>query len=391
MISVSAAKKILNENIWRLSDEVLSVTNALGRITSKDISSQIDVPSFQNSAMDGYALCYQEGRTRYKITDSIQPGDLGSYSVKSGEAVRIFTGAPIPEGADTVIQQELVALLNGEIVVEDETLQKGSYIRLRGAQCKAGDVIVKSGSLITPGVVALLTSVGICSVNVYRQPKVKLIVTGNELVNAGTPLSGSKIYNSNEPAVLSYLHLLGITDVACIRAKDNLNELRGHVATALNNSDILILTGGISVGEYDFVYKALSDEGVQPLFYKIRQRPGKPMLVGKRKDTLIFALPGNPAAVVTCFNQYVKPCLQYMRGYENTFSVSATLPLAHHWEKKGTLANILKAVAQNGKVSILHGQDSFNLLPFADANAFALLYENDMVKKKGDLIDIFYW
>ena len=391
MISVLEAKSILEKNIKKLPSQALPVSDALGSVISKDVIAPMDVPSFNNSAMDGYAFCFDESKTSFIITNSVQAGDAKSHSVKSGDTVRIFTGAPIPDGANTVIQQELVSLQHNSILFEQGSVKQGDNVRLRGAQCKTGDVIIKAGTVITPGVVALLSSVGISNIDVYRKPNVKVIVTGNELVNTGTPLHHGEIYNTNQPAIIAYLNLLSITNAEAIHVKDNLDELRNQIADALNSSDVLILSGGISVGEYDLVYKALSHEGVQPLFYKIKQKPGKPMFAGKKDKTVVFAMPGNPAAVVTCFNQYVKPCLQYMCGYENTFSTSVMLPLAHHWEKKGTMANILKAVVKNGEVNILQGQDSYNLLAYADANAFALLHENDMVKKKGDLIEVFIW
>jgi len=391
MKSVHEAKQILADYVWRLSSEICLVSDALGSVISVDVTAPIDVPSFNNSAMDGYAFCFDERKTNFKITDCIQAGDGILHNIKSGEAARIFTGAPIPEGADTVIQQELVSVVQNEITFYKGSIQFGANVRLRGAQCKTGDVIIKAGTVITPGVVALLSSVGIYQVSVFRQPIVKVIVTGNELVNPGTPLSYGEIYNTNQPAILAYLKQLGINDVEAIHVKDNADELHQHFSNALNNCDVLILSGGISVGEYDFVYKTLTDEDVQPLFYKIKQKPGKPMFAGLKKNTLIFALPGNPAAVITCFNQYVKPSLQFMSGLTDTFSYSAMLPLVHEWEKKGVMANILKAVVKNGEVSILHGQDSFNLLPFADVNAFALLHENDIMRRKGDLVEVYYW
>lgn len=391
MISVADAKHILADNLWKLPSESLPLSDATGRVISTEVTSPIDVPSFNNSAMDGYAFCFDEQITKFTVTETIQAGDGAAHSINSGEAARIFTGAPMPDGANTVIQQELVSLNNHEISFEAENVQPGANVRLRGAQCKQGDTIIKAGTIITPGVVALLSSVGINTIQVYRQPKVKVIVTGNEVVNPGTALHSGEIYNANQPAMLAYLHLLGIKNAGAVHVKDNPDELRQLVSAALNSSDVLILSGGISVGEFDFVYKALSDEGVQPLFYKIRQKPGKPMFAGKKSETLVFALPGNPAAVVICFNQYVKPCLQYMCGFENTFSTSAWLPLAHDWEKKGALAHILKVEVKNGEVNILQGQDSFNVLPFTDVNAFGLLHEADMVKKKGDIIEIYYW
>ncbi|MBM3412263.1 MAG: molybdopterin molybdotransferase MoeA [Bacteroidetes bacterium] len=391
MVGLIEAKQILAEHVWKLPSEMLLITEAIERVVKNDVTAPIDVPSFNNSAMDGYAFCFNASKTEYVIFGSVQAGERKSHYVSGNDAARIFTGAPIPAGADTVIPQELVSIQDNKITFKEGSIQSGANVRLRGAQCKTGEIIVKAGTVITPGVVALLSSVGIRHIQAYRQPKVKIIVTGNELVETGTPLLTGEIYNSNQPALLAYLKAIGINDAEAFHVKDNVDELRQVVSSAIRNSDVLITVGGISVGEYDFVFQALSDEGVEPLFYKIRQKPGKPMFAGKIEKTMVFALPGNPAAVVSCFNQYVKPCLQYMRGIERPFSASATLPLAHPWEKKGELANILKAVVINGEVNILHGQDSFNLLPFADVNAFALLHENDKIWQKGDLVEVFYW
>jgi molybdopterin molybdotransferase len=391
MVSILEAKKILTENIPLLKEEEILVSNSLGRVLSKNIASPIDVPSFDNSAMDGFALCYQEGITSYKITSKIQAGDSTNVAINVGEAARIFTGAPIPNGADTIIQQELATVQDGKLSFEAKGVQKGNHIRLRGAQCKAGNTIVKCGSLITPGVIGLLSSVGITNVEVFQLPKVIVIVTGNELVAPGTPLKDGEIYNSNQAAIISYLQMLGIKEVEVMQVKDNLEELKIAVSKALDTCDIIILSGGISVGEYDFVYQVLTDEGVQLLFYKVKQKPGKPLFVGKKNDKIIFALPGNPAAVLSCMNQYVKPSLMQMMGIKGAFSPSTLLPLAHDWTKKSPLSNILKAEVNNNEVIILEGQDSFNLRAFGVANAFVLLYENDMLKQKGELVEVYNW
>lgn len=392
MISVNEAKKILSANIRTLPDERLLVTKATGRILSKDIIAPIDVPSFNNSAMDGYAFHYEPARNQYQITTHIQAGDAIKYILQKGKAARIFTGAPVPDGADTVIQQELTTVQEDQLTIAKHAdFKKGANIRFRGAQCKSGEIIIKSHTVVTPGVTALLHSVGIAEISVFQQPNVKIIVTGNELIEPGKPLPNGMIYNSNQASISSYLTLLGITDFKSIHIKDSLEELKNEISSSLADSDVLILSGGISVGEYDFVYQALLEEGVKSLFYKVKQKPGKPLLAGKKGDEFIFALPGNPAAVVSCFNQYVKPTLLSLSGALDSFSCSAILPLSHDWEKKTPLSNILKARIKNGVVSILSGQDSFNLLPFADANAFVLLNENDMLKRKGDLVETYYW
>jgi len=391
MISVKQAKKILSEICWQLDSEILNVVEASGRVISKNIFTSIDVPSFDNSAMDGYAILYEKDKTSYDVYDTIQAGDTNMHELKKGAAARIYTGAPIPKGANAVIQQELVTLNNNEINFEPGCIEQGANVRNQGSQCKVGDMIVKENTKITPGIISLLISVGIVEISVYKNPKIKIIVTGNELVEPGNCINRGQIYNSNEPAIIAYLKMLGIHMVNSIRVKDDKDQLQKEISEALNKVDILILSGGISVGDYDFVYETLQKEDVDILFYKIKQKPGKPILAAKKNETLIFALPGNPAAVLTCLNQYVKPCVKYMRGFKEIFNRKTLLPLAHFWEKKGAMANILKAVVKNGKVYILHGQDSFNLLPFKEANSFVLLHENEMIKNKGELVEVYNW
>lgn len=391
MINILEAKKILTKNIPLLPTENIPVSGSLGRMLACDVTSPIDVPSFDNSAMDGYAFCFQEEKNNYTVSTKIQAGDSADFYLKEGDAARIFTGAPIPKGADTVIQQELVSVQDNTIFFDEKIVQKGNHIRLRGAQCKAGSNILASQTLITPGVAALLSSVGVCTINVFRQPIIKVIITGNELVAPGKPLRDGEIYNSNQTAIETYLQLLGIKHTEFLQVKDDLKSLKTAVSSALNECDVLILSGGISVGEYDFVHQVLNEEGVQPLFYKVKQKPGKPLFAGKKQEKLVFALPGNPAAVISCFNQYLKPALQQMMGVKDVFANYLQLPLAHDWQKKSPLANILKAKVTKGTVSILSGQDSFNLQAFATANAFVLLHENDLYKCKGELVETFYW
>ncbi|MCO6495759.1 MAG: molybdopterin molybdotransferase MoeA [Bacteroidetes bacterium] len=392
MISIAEVIHILKQNLQILPGEEINVSQSLGRFVECDIVSPIDVPSFDNSAMDGYALFFVENSSEYNLVagNSIAAGDFSQLKLQPGEAIRIFTGAPIPEGADTVVQQELSSVQNGKLLVETNLIQKGNHIRPKGAQCLSGQIIVKAGTHITPGVIALLCSVGITKVKVFSQPKISLIITGNELVEPGNILNKGKIYNSNESTVLAFISSLGIQSVDSIRVKDDYETLYQQIRNKLARVDVLILTGGISVGEYDFVYQALKENEVETLVYKVKQKPGKPFYIGKKENKIIFALPGNPAAVISCFNQYVKPALKMMMGDNKAFSPSCLLPLAHHWIKKTNLSNILKAKVENNEVFILNGQDSFNLKPFGEANALVVIYESDMSKNKGDLVEVYY-
>ena len=391
MISVEEAKSILARHVKTLADERLPVGLTTGRVISKDAHALTDVPPFSNSAMDGYAFLYKEGLTKYRVTSDIPAGYGTLRTVMPGEACRIFTGAPVPEGADTVIPQELVNVSGDEISFDSQSIRQGANIRVRGAQCISGESIVSAGKRVTPGMISLLLSAGLSHVDVFRMPKVKMIVTGSELVDPGTPLRHGEIYNSNGAAIVSYLKMSGVENIDAYQVRDDYDALRELISASLRDADALILSGGISVGDHDHVHKALMAEGVEPLFYKIRQKPGKPMFAGMKGKKMVFALPGNPASVLACFNQYVKPCLLGMAGIKDTFEPFARLPLSHDWEKKGALTHILKAVVSGGRVTILPGQESFNLAPFSDANAFVLLQEEETLIREGHTVPVYFW
>lgn len=391
MINIKEAKRILSANTGTLPERLCSVRESLGLILSEGVLSPMDVPSFDNSAMDGYAIPFQKGRSKYRVAGEIQAGEYSERIFENGESVRIFTGAPIPEGVDTVIRQEVVTVEGDYMYYDPEVSFKGSNVRKTGEQCSRGDLLVRQGTLVTPGVVALLSSVGIDQVKAIKAPGVKVLITGNELTEPGSPLRSGSIYNSNQTSITAYFNHIGISQVDSEKVEDDYVSLARKVGEALEKYDLLILSGGISVGEYDFSYRALIDSEVEPLFYRVRQKPGKPLFAGKKGQKLVFGLPGNPAAVLSCFNQYVKPAVWQMMGRENTFQPSGILPLAHDYGKRTPLANVLKAKVNGGEVRIMDGQESFNLRSFSEANAFVLLYDEDAMKCAGDLVEVYNW
>lgn len=391
MISVTEAKRILEENTELLNTEKVCVSDAAGRCLAADVFSPVDSPSFNNSAMDGYAVAFKPEVNEYRIAAEITAGNGSMINIKSGEAARIYTGAPVPAGADTVIKQEDVSLKNDSITFDFNSVKAGSNIRKIAEQCKSGDLILNKGCFITPGVSGLLSSVGITEIETYALPKVNIITTGSELINPGETLSFGKVYNSNRNIIENYLRLIGISGITVYHVTDDAEKLTGLVDLALRNSDVLLISGGISVGDYDFVHQALESNGIASLFYKLRQKPGKPIFAGKIGKKLVFGLPGNPASVTSCMNQYVKPCLQQMSGRANAFEPSLKLPLSHAYSKTTPFTNILKAKVENSSVKILDGQASFDLSAFAEANAFVLLPEYKTSFNKNDNVEVYFW
>ena len=391
MISVSEARKILSNNLERGETGIKSLNSISGLVLAEDIHSPIDVPSFDNSAMDGYALTFDEEQGQWELSGVIQAGDTSVHRVEKGQAARIFTGAKMPEGTDTVIQQELITgdEVSGKIFYSHDKIQTGSNVRKKGTQCKKGDLILAKGTEVTPGIIGLLASVGIGEAKVYIPPFVGYIITGNEVKEIGTSLLEGEIYNSNGPMLEALLKDIGIREITAYKAKDDKKELQKIIEEALEKNDVLLVSGGISVGDYDFVKECLESAGVQELFYKVKQKPGKPLFVGKKEKKWVFALPGNPSSVLSCFVQYVSPSLRTQMGHQNTFTPDHVLTLVGDANKKSGLTFFMKGKKSPGRVNLLNGQQSFNLRAFATADCLVELPEELDFVKNGIQVNVY--
>lgn len=376
MITVQEAREILISNSKTLGFEEVQLLDGIGRILANDVISEMNVPSFNNSAMDGYCFQWIDGKYSYKIQGQIQAGDTSVYKVSEGNCFRIYTGAMMPEGANTVIQQEWVTVKNDCIFFDASKLEKGANVRFEASQSKIGDAIAKKGTKINPSMVGLFASVGISKVMVYAKPKVSIVITGDELVELGLKLQKGQIYNSNEYSLKALLFSMGISEIQVFKANDNLASVKNAIQLAKNHADMVLVTGGISVGDFDFVKQAMVEINIPELFYKIKQKPGKPLWVGKTNNQWFFALPGNPAAVVTCFNQYVKPILGIFEGNPFAFEPKYNLPCTNGFKKKPGLTHFLKGHYTSTDVTILTAQESFNMESFNIANCIVEIPEN---------------
>ena len=387
MIPVKEAIKVIDKNIIPLEErEIKSVLNSNGHVLFEDVYAPIDMPPFRQSAMDGYAILLQNDVT-YTIIDEVRAGDHHKPFLKAGEAVRIFTGAPVPNAANAVIMQERVTVKNNKLILQ-KPVSIGENIRPLGEQVKKGDVALNKGTKMTSAAVGYLLSLGITEIFVFKKPSIAIVVTGSELVEAGHSLPYGKIYESNSGMLLSALNSLGYTDVAVHKVGDNLAHTCSILEKAIAQHNIVLITGGISVGDYDFVGKALQELTVEQLFYKVKQKPGKPFFFGKRKNSVVFGLPGNPAAALSCFYIYVYPALQKISG-----DIGFTLPRiivksGSAFIKKGDKAQFLKAILKDGEATILEGQSSAMLQTFALANALVYMPEEQNEISIGDLVEV---
>jgi len=370
-ITVQEAETIIKKEVFRMPIIEKPLLEALHYYTAKPIYAPIDVPSFDNSAMDGYAFAYQDyvDKKEIKVRHTIQAGDTRLPILQSGEAARIFTGAMIPEGADTVAIQENTKEENGILHIEEDAFDKGENIRPKGSQSKKGDLILPENVLINPGTIGMLAGFGINKIDVFSLPKVGIIITGNELVEAGKPLKEGQIYESNAITLQSALREQGIEAQPPIRVQDDREATFQSVKKSLETTDVLLITGGISVGKYDFVKESLEKSGVEELFYKVQQKPGKPLFFGKKENRFVFALPGNPAPVLVCFYRYVLPFLEGLKGNPNPFENKIVARLSDDYDKKNELTNLLKGLLRHdGTVTVLPNQESYKMDAFVQAN-----------------------
>jgi len=375
MISIEEAIKLVKLHSKSLLKETRkSVEKAGGYFLFKDIFSPINMPPFRQSAMDGYALNLH-GNLSYKLIGEVKAGDSHQPILKNGEAVRIFTGAPVPDTSNAVMMQEKVKADGNKIIIEHQ-INKDHNIRPLGEQVKAGDLALKRGTKLTPAAIGYLSSLGISEISVFQKPSIALITTGNELVESGQELTHGKIYESNSKMLLSALYSLKFYDVTIHKVEDNYDKTVEKLNTVIYENDLVLITGGISVGDYDFVGKALNELKVEELFYKVKQKPGKPLFFGKKDATSIFALPGNPAAALSCFYIYVYIALQKMMNRDALELPRIKAKSISNFNKKGDRPQFLKAIFKNGTVEILEGQSSAMQQTFALSNALVFAPEN---------------
>ncbi|HEX6170361.1 MAG TPA: gephyrin-like molybdotransferase Glp [Chitinophagaceae bacterium] len=390
MISVTDAKKIIAANIASLKPVTSALSESAGLILAEDIYATTDIPAFPQSSMDGYAFSFEgwKQHRKLKITGEVAAGSNETFALAPENAVRIFTGAAVPVGADTVIMQEKVQIENGDLKIVDESLKEGNSVRPRGSEIKAGVLALEKANILSPAAIGFLAGIGITEVKAYPNPSVSIIITGNELQQPGKPLQHGQVYESNSFALKAVLQQLHIQNIQILHATDKPEIVTSTLKKALQQSDVVLLTGGISVGDYDFVLQAATECGVTKLFHKIKQRPGKPLYFGKKENKLVFGLPGNPSSVLTCFYQYVIPALEKLAKRKIGLQPIKT-PLAKTFQKNAGLTHFLKGFYNGKTAAPLDAQESYRLSSFAKANCLIQIDEDVTSVKEGELVDVY--
>lgn len=388
MTTHQSAIEVLKNKSKHRKTEILPLANCLHLVSVNDVFAPINVPSFDNAAMDGYAFRFEDflNELNLQIINEIQAGTDALLPLKKGEAARIFTGAPIPENGDTVIPQEDVLVENGMLKFQKK-VNKNANVRQKGTQTQKGTLILKKNTKITAEYIGFLATFGIAELEVFAPPKIGIITTGKELVKAGNSLENYQIYDSNSVFLTAAFEEIGLKLSFSIWVDDNKNELKNAIQENVEKVDVLIFTGGISVGDYDFLKPVLDDLDVQESFYRVKQKPGKPLFFGTLNNTEIFALPGNPSAVVMCFHVYLKPFIKEKMGIES-FTKKEFGILMNEYIKKSGLTHFVKAFVENNKVEILNNQLSYQMDAYTKANAFAILPENQEHLQIGDKVEV---
>lgn len=397
MISVEKALRTILARFSPLSPEKINILDALNRVIGEDVYAPRSIPPADNSAMDGYAVrcidtkdATKKTPVIFKIIEDIPAGKVPRKKLKKGMTARIMTGAIIPEGADAIIRQEDTRK-NGQTVLIFTSVKKGQDIRLAGEDVKKDELVIPKGTIIKPALIGMLASLGYSTVSVYRRPQVAIIATGDELVDTQNDPPPAKIVNSNSYALAAQVLACGGIPIMLGIVRDKKPALRKKFNTALR-SDLIISSGGVSVGDFDFVKNVMGEIGNSMHFWQVAMRPGKPLAFGDIKGIPLFGLPGNPVSVMVSFEQFVRPCLLKMQGHTKIFRQTIKAVTAQEIKKKAGVKHFIRAIVKKEKdryiASNTGNQGSGILKSMVLANALIVLEENDTKAKKGAKVNV---
>lgn len=407
MITVPEAEAILFNLVRPLNSqrdiEVVDLLNATGRILATPVISQLDFPHWDNSAMDGYAVRYEDVRdcsvespATLEIIEEIPAGTPPQKTLNPGQAARILTGSMMPEGADTVVMQENTQRQDDRVAISVAPKASGEFVRHRGEYYQAGTTLMESGVRLQPAEIAVLAAAQCAKVRVYRQLKVAILSTGNELTTPDRPLQPGQIVDSNQYALTSFLMQLGIEPVRLGIVEDNPEDLQQAISDALSWGDAVLSTGGVSVGDYDYVEEVLAQLGGTTHIRSVAVKPGKPLTVATfgKKNVLYFGLPGNPVSALVSAWRFVKPALQKLgglsRGWEPVFIEAVTRSALKSDGKRETYLWGKLSVEEGGyQFEVASGSHSSgNLINLAQTNGLAVLPVGQTHIAAGDRVSV---
>lgn len=386
MLSVTEARDLILANTEVAPSVTLPLQSIVGMVLASPVRACVDVPVFDNSAMDGFALDHRatagathESPVRLPIVGYQSAGTVAFEALRSGCALRIATGAMVPMDATAVVPLE-DATEEGDTLVLSAPARDGAHIRRRGEETRRGDAVLAAGLPVTAPVAGYLASIGVAEAPVYARPRVGILPTGTELMPIGTTLGPGQIYESNSVALAAAIQQDGMSAVVYPSVSDDRASQEQTIALMVDEVDVVVVTGGVSVGRLDFVKDIFTALGVQPLLWQVRQKPGKPLFAGRRGDKIVFGLPGNPASTLTAYYEYVRPMLRKRMGHREPMLPEMHVPCTATLKKESGKTHFLRArfASRNGEwqVTPFTGQGSHTLRSFAEANALIVLPED---------------
>lgn len=393
-MTYNEARNIIIEHVIPVSSEKILLSESAGRVSAEDITAKINVPSFDRSPYDGFAFMADDVPARLRITQEIRAGDLPKLPLKHGESAKILTGAMIPECADAVIKYEDTEYTDSEVTISRK-FTCGENIIMAGEDVKAGNVLVRNGEIIDAGRAGLIASQGISAVNVYRRPTIGILSTGNEIIGLHSELTDGKIYNTSCYTFSTALTLAGFIPEFIGVACDDENEIARMISESLSLCDALVVTGGVSAGDYDKMPEALKILCAQIIVRDIELKPGGKCIYAVKNGRLICCLSGNPASALTNYYAVALPALKKLSGLKNFMPVEIDIALADSFGKKSPITRIIRGTLAfiDGKIfmsvpseqgnGILHTMSGCNVMAVIPAGSGKL---QDGTRLKGFLI-----
>ncbi len=379
ILSVEQALEIVLASVSPLGAEEVALEDAPGRYLAEDVAADQDVPPFERSMMDGYAVRAADtaqAPVALRVTGQLRAGQVPERSVGPGEAIQIMTGAPLPPGADAVQQVEKARSLDDSRVEIGEAVAAGQHVARRGSEIRAGETALRSGSRIGPAGLAALATAGCARVRVGRRPQAALLVTGDELVGVDRRPSGASIRNANGPAVMAQLREAGAVARSLGVVPDEQDRIAAGIRAGLD-ADVLLLSGGVSAGAFDLVEAVLGRFGVEILFERVAIKPGAPLVFGRRGRNVVFGLPGNPVSAQVTFDVFVRPALVRLQGGRSSArpAVEVTLdgPLKNRSRRRAYLPAVVSSGPDGLRATPLPSAGSADVFAHARANALLVI------------------
>jgi len=389
LITIAEARSRVLEAVRPLAAEPVPVAEALGRVLAEDVESAISVPPFDSSAMDGYAVIAGDGG-ELKVVAEARAGHPADMAVTPDTAIAISTGAAVPEGATAVVPVERTEAAEDSVRVP--ATKAGANIRHAGEDVAAGDVVLRRGDLLAPAALGVAASVGRASLSCARRPRVALLVTGDELTEPGQPLEPGGIYSSNAYALAGQVERAGALLVRHERVPDDAEVTHASIGAALAEADVVVVSGGVSVGPHDHVKDAFARQDAEQRFWGIGLRPGKPVWFGARGSTLAFGLPGNPVSAMVTFQLFVRPALAALQGADPSITRTAARldqPVARMAHREQAVRVRLVAAEDGWRAAPTKGaQGSHVLTSMLGADALALIAPGEGEAPAGELVEV---